>query len=93
MSAIGQYCQEQQLLYVIDNTMSPCVIFSAKACQASLVVSSLTKYVSGHGQALGGSVVDTGLFDWTQYPNIQPLYQVADTAQWGLTQIRKKGSS
>jgi len=91
MSAIGQYCQEQHLLYVIDNTMSPCVIFSAKACQASLVVSSLTKYISGHGQALGGSVVDTGLFDWTQYPNIQPLYQVADKAQWGLTQIRKKG--
>ncbi len=91
MSAIGQYCQEQRLLYVIDNTMSPCVIFSAKACHASLVVSSLTKYVSGHGQALGGSVVDTGLFDWTQYPNIQSLYQVANKTQWGLTQIRKKG--
>lgn len=91
LSAIGEYCQRQNLLYIVDNTMSPSVIFSAKAAGASLVISSLTKYVSGHGQVLGGSVVDTGLFDWRQYVNIEPMYQVADTAQWGLTQIRKKG--
>lgn len=91
LSAIGTYCQRQQLLYIVDNTMSPSVIFSAKAALASLVISSLTKYVSGHGQVLGGSVVDTGLFDWQCYANIEPIYKVVDTTQWGLTQIRKKG--
>ncbi len=91
MAAIGRFCEQQALLYIIDNTMSPNVIFSAKSCQASLIISSLTKYISGHGQVLGGSIVDTGLFDWTGYANIQPLYQVADKQQWGLTQIRKKG--
>jgi O-acetylhomoserine (thiol)-lyase len=91
LSAIGKYCQGQQLLYIVDNTMSPSVIFSAKDAGASLVISSLTKYVSGHGQVLGGSVVDTGLFDWRHYANVEPMYQVGDSAQWGLTQIRKKG--
>jgi O-acetylhomoserine (thiol)-lyase len=36
-------------------------------------------------------VIDTGLFDWTTFPNISPKYQVADKAMWGITQIKKKG--
>lgn len=91
VAAIGQYCQERGILFIVDNTMTPPPLFSAKDMGASLVVTSLTKYISGHGNVLGGAVIDTGLFDWTTYPNIKPAYQVADNAQWGLTQIKKRG--
>ena len=89
--AIGQWCEENNLLFMVDNTMTPPPAFDAKAMKASLILCSLTKYLAGHGHVLGGAVVDTGLFDWTTFPNISPKYQVADKAMWGITQIKKKG--
>ncbi|AXR06391.1 cystathionine gamma-synthase family protein [Salinimonas sediminis] len=91
IQAIGKYCQERQIPLIVDNTMSPPPLFNARDLGASLVVSSLTKFVAGHGNALGGVVVDTGLYDWQAFDNIKPAYQVADPRQWGLTQIKKKG--
>ena len=55
------------------------------------VINSLTKTIAGHGEALGGAVTDTGLFDWTLNPNIFPAYRNGDPKAWGLLQIRKKG--
>jgi O-acetylhomoserine (thiol)-lyase len=91
LSRIGELCARQSLLYVVDNTMTSPYLFRPKAVKASLVVNALTKYIGGHGNALGGSVTDTGIFDWTKYANIQDTYKGPKTALWGLTQIRKKG--
>ncbi|WJG07777.1 cystathionine gamma-synthase family protein [Aliiglaciecola sp. LCG003] len=91
LAAVGQLCAEHKLVYMIDNTMTPGHMFDAKGVQASLTVMSLTKYFAGHGNVLGGAIVDTGLFDWSDYPNIFALYRVGDPRNWGLTQIRKKG--
>jgi O-acetylhomoserine (thiol)-lyase len=91
LRAIGQYCEERGILYMLDNTMTPPPVFYAKSVKASLVFCSLTKYIAGHGNVLGGAVIDTGEYNWQTFENISPDYQVADTAQWGLTQIRKKG--
>jgi O-acetylhomoserine (thiol)-lyase len=91
LSRIGELCARRALLYVVDNTMTSPYLFRPKAVKASLVVNALTKYIGGHGNALGGSVTDTGLFDWTRFANIQDTYKGPKTALWGLTQIRKKG--
>lgn len=91
LTAIGQLCVTHNLLFMVDNTMTPAYFFDAKDVQASLLACSLTKYVAGHGNVLGGAIIDTGLYDWQQYPNIFSLYQKGDSSQWGLTQIRKKG--
>lgn len=91
LSGIGEFCETHDLLFMVDNTMTPPPLLIAKSWKASLVFTSLTKYVGGHGNVLGGAVIDTGLFDWTRFANIKPAYQVADTAQWGITQIKKRG--
>ena len=91
LAAIGNLCEEKGLLYVVDNTMTPAYLFDAKSVKASLTIGSLTKYVAGHGCVLGGSVIDTGLFDWSNYPNVADMYRVGDPKQWGLTQIKKRG--
>jgi O-acetylhomoserine (thiol)-lyase len=79
------------VLYVVDNTISSPVLFRPKTVGASLVINALTKTIAGHGNALGGSVTDTGLFDWQSYPNIFEAYRKGDARQWGLMQIKKKG--
>jgi len=91
LRAIGQYCEEQKLLFMVDNTLTPPPLFYAKEMKASLVFCSLTKYISGHGNVLGGAIIDTGVFDWRDFDNIKPDYRVSDVSQWGLTQIKKKG--
>lgn len=91
LTRIGEYCRDNELLYMVDNTMTPAFLFDAKAVHASLLVGSLTKYMAGHGHALGGIVVDTGLFSWSNYPSIQDSFRALPEHQQGLMQIKKKG--
>ena len=62
LEAIGRLCRDKGVLFVVDNTILSPWLFKPKAVGASLVIHSLTKSIAGHGQALGGVVVDTGLF-------------------------------
>ena len=89
---IGSLCEDRGLIYVVDNTMTSPYIFRPVNVKASLVINSLTKYIGGHGDALGGSVTDTGLFNWVNFPNIaQILRDSIRPEMLGLTQIRKRG--
>jgi O-acetylhomoserine (thiol)-lyase len=91
LTRIGELCAQRGILYVVDNTMTSPYLYLPKRDKASLVVNSLTKYIGGHGNALGGAVTDTGLYDWTKYPNIYDNYKTAKKEMWGIQQIRKKG--
>ncbi len=91
LPGIGALCAERGIVYIVDNTMTSPWLFRPRAVGASLVVNALTKYVGGHGNALAGSITDTGSFDWMRYPNIADAYKSAAPALWGITQIRKKG--
>lgn len=91
LAGIGKLCQSRDIVYIVDNTITTPFLFLPKNVGASLVVNSLTKYIGGHGNALGGAVTDTGLYDWSRYPNILDLYRKGDAKTWGIVQIRKKG--
>jgi O-acetylhomoserine (thiol)-lyase len=91
IQGLSALCSEHELLFMVDTTMTPSSLFNAKEQGVSLMFTSLTKYIGGHGNALGGAVIDCGNYNWQSYPHILPLYQGADSAQWGLTQIRKLG--
>ena len=91
LAEIGDLCEENGLVYVIDNTITSSYLFDATTVKASLIVTSLSKYVAGHGNAMGGSVTDTGLFNWENYPNIYEGYRKGDSKMWGISQIKKKG--
>lgn len=91
LEGIGCLCQDRGLLYVVDNTITSPYLFRPKDVGASLIIHSLTKYIGGHGNALGGAVTETGVFDWTAYPNLYDFYKKGNPSLWGITQIRKKG--
>ena len=90
LEKIGALCRERGILYVVDNTITSPYLFRPKKIGASIVINALTKSIGGHGNALGGSLTDTGLFDWTTYPNIAESYKRFAPAQWGLAQLRAK---
>lgn len=59
LEKIGEFCSERNLIYIVDNTITSPYLFKPVQVKASLVVNSLTKYIGGHGDALGGSITDT----------------------------------
>lgn len=91
LEKIGELCRARGILYVVDNTITSPYLFRPKSVHASLIVNALSKSIAGHGNVLGGSVTDTGLFDWSAYPHIISKFQKSPVAQRGILQIRAKG--
>lgn len=92
LEKIGAFCKEKNLIYMVDNTMTSPYLFRPVEVNASLVINSLTKYIGGHANALGGAVTDTGLFNWDAYENIAPVLKGMIKPQMlGMAQIRKRG--
>ena len=75
LAEIGEICKNRQLVYIVDNTMTSPFLFQPKNVGASLIINSLTKYIGGHGNALGGMVTDTGNYDWETFDNIVETYR------------------
>jgi O-acetylhomoserine (thiol)-lyase len=91
LEEIGALCRERGLVYVVDNTMTSPYLFRPKQVGADLVVNSLTKFIGGHGNALGGAITEMGSFDWRVFANIHDIYRKGDPTRWAIQQIRKKG--
>lgn len=90
LARIGELCRQRGILYVVDNTMTSPYLFKPKQVGAGLVINSLTKSIGGHGNALGGALTDTGLYDWNAFPNIYDNYKRNPVQQWGMAQLRAK---
>lgn len=90
LKRLGALCRARGILYIVDNTMTSPYLFQPKVVDAGLVINSLTKSIGGHGNALGGALTDTGLYDWSHYPNIAANYKKHAPSQWGMAQIRAK---
>lgn len=91
LMGIGEVCEQHNILYIVDNTLTSGYVFQPKVAKAGLVINSLTKVMGGHGMALGGAVTATGLYDWSQYDDLYDIYKKGAKETWGVTQILKKG--
>lgn len=64
IEALAKVAHKHGVPLIVDNTVaSPCIT-KPIAHGADIVVHSLTKYIGGHGNSLGGIIVDSGKFDW-----------------------------
>lgn len=73
LRAIADIANEARIPYIVDNTMASPALCRPMEHGADLVVHSTTKFLSGHGNAVGGAVVDSGAFDWKasgKYPHL-----------------------
>ena len=76
--AISNLCKKYHILFVVDNTTPTPYLFRPIEHGADVVVYSTTKYIAGHGNVMGGMVVDSGKFDWN-HPRY-PLFTNPDKA-------------
>jgi len=82
IEAVSAVAEKHHLPLVVDSTFTPPCLFKPLDHGADIVVHSLTKWMGGHGVALGGIVVDSGSFDWTD-PKFS-LYNEPDPSYHGL---------
>jgi O-acetylhomoserine (thiol)-lyase len=76
---------------IIDNTFATPVLCRPFEWGADIVTHSTTKYMDGHGAAVGGCVVDSGKFDWTAHADKFPGLCTPDESYHGVTYTERFG--
>jgi O-acetylhomoserine (thiol)-lyase len=82
--AVADVAHEVGLPLIVDNTVATPFLIKPIDFGADVVVHSATKFLSGHGNAVVGAVVDAGKFDYAQYPDRFPGFNKPDPSYHGL---------
>ena len=78
---------------IVDNTFATPINCRPFQWGADIVTHSTTKYVDGHGAALGGAIVDSGNFDWMAHAEKFPGLCTPDNSYHGVTYAEKFGKA
>jgi O-acetylhomoserine (thiol)-lyase len=73
IAAISEIAKEAQVPLIVDNTLATPYLIRPIEYGADIIVHSLTKFLGGHGNSIGGAIVDCGTFDWLKsgrYPTL-----------------------
>ncbi|MDO8722162.1 MAG: O-acetylhomoserine aminocarboxypropyltransferase/cysteine synthase [Syntrophales bacterium] len=81
LEGVSQVAHNNQIPFVLDNTVSP-YLLRPFDFGVDIIVYSATKFIGGHGTSLGGLIVDSGKFDWTR--GKFPLISEPDPSYHGL---------
>lgn len=65
LEAIAVHSKAAGVPFIVDNTVASPALLKPIKHGANLVIHSLTKYIGGQGNSLGGAIIDAGTFDWT----------------------------
>ncbi|MEI7187957.1 O-acetylhomoserine aminocarboxypropyltransferase/cysteine synthase [Dickeya dianthicola] len=84
IEALAHIAHQHGVPLVVDNTVASPVLCKPIHFGADIVVHSITKYVGGHGNSLGGAIVDAGTFPWQQYPEKFPGLNRPEPAYHGV---------
>ncbi len=76
---------------IIDNTFATPYLCRPFEFGADIVTHSTTKYMDGHGAAVGGCIVDSGKFDWNKYADKFPGLTTPDDSYHGVTYTERFG--
>lgn len=83
VAAIGR---EYGIPLVMDNTACP-ILCKPLEHGAAVIVHSTTKYIGGHGNSIGGLIVDGGNFPWAEHPERQPALNTPDPSYHGAVWV------
>ncbi|OIN92846.1 MAG: O-acetylhomoserine aminocarboxypropyltransferase [Comamonadaceae bacterium CG1_02_60_18] len=67
IAAIAEVAHRNGVPLIVDNTVATPYLWRPIEHGADIVVQSLTKYLGGHGNSIGGAIVDSGKFPWAQH--------------------------
>ncbi len=84
LEALAKVAHKHGVPLVVDNTVASPAICKPISFGADIVVHSLTKFCGGHGNTMGGVIVDSGNFDWNAYSEKYPQFTKPDESYHGV---------
>lgn len=93
IETIAHYAHQQGLPLIVDNTVATPYLLRPIDYGADIVVHSLTKYLGGHGNSLGGIIVDSGRFPWAEHKARFTRLNEPDVSYHGLVYTEALGEA
>lgn len=87
----AKVAHEHGVPLIVDNTFPTPINCRPIEWGADIVTHSTTKYMDGHGAAVGGAIVDSGKFDWDRYAEKFPGLTTPDESYHGVTYTKEFG--
>ena len=84
-TALAKVAHDAGVPLVVDNTFATPLLCRPIEHGADIVLHSATKWIGGHGTAIGGAVVDGGKFDWGTNPRFKAFFKDPEPAYHGLS--------
>ncbi len=91
IEAIAAMAHQHGVPVIVDNTVATPILIKPIDYGADIVVHSLTKYMGGHGNSLGGLIVDSGKFPWADHPDRFPMLNTPEPSYHGVVYTEAMG--
>ena len=92
LAAYAEVAHKHGVPLIVDNTVATPILLRPIEHGADIVVHSLTKFMGGHGAAMGGAIVDSGNFDWRAQKLRFPMFCEPDDSYHGLVYVDRFGA-
>ncbi|MEQ1602260.1 MAG: bifunctional O-acetylhomoserine aminocarboxypropyltransferase/cysteine synthase [Methylophilaceae bacterium] len=93
IQAISNIAHKHGVPVVIDNTVATPILCRPFEFGADVVVHSLTKYIGGHGNSIGGIIVDSGKFPWGEHKQRFSSLNTPDPSYHGVNYVEALGAA
>lgn len=93
IEAVAAAAHRHGVAVIVDNTVPSPALFNPIEYGADIVVHALTKYIAGHGNSIGGIIVDSGKFSWTDNAERYPLLNQPEAAYHGVVYTKDFGEA
>ena len=91
IETIAKIAHENHVPLIVDNTVATPYVLRPIEFGADVVIHSATKFLSGHGNAVVGAIVDSGNFDYARYPEKFKSFNTPDPSYHGLVYAQALG--
>ncbi|MDE2663068.1 MAG: O-acetylhomoserine aminocarboxypropyltransferase/cysteine synthase [Gemmatimonadota bacterium] len=91
LAAVADVAHAHGVATIVDNTVATPALLKPIEHGFDIVVHSLTKYIGGHGNSLGGAIVDSGKFDWTEHASRYPQFTTPEPSYHGVVYTEALG--
>ena len=87
IAALAKVAHDHDIPLIVDNTVASPILLRPIDHGADVVLHSLTKFLGGHGTTLGGIIVDSGKFPWSEHAARFPMFNEPDASYHGLVYV------
>ncbi|WP_420442612.1 O-acetylhomoserine aminocarboxypropyltransferase/cysteine synthase family protein [Candidatus Palauibacter sp.] len=91
LEAVADAAHAHGVATIVDNTVATPALLKPIEHGFDIVVHSLTKYIGGHGNSLGGAIVDSGKFPWTEHASRYPEFTTPEPSYHGVVYTEALG--